>query len=222
MNRRRLRERAGAVLGGLAWLAFATVSHGRAEVSPAAPVETRTGNVLTWVVTLPTTAVASVLVRSLRDRGVPVNFIAFDRERPVNLPSRGLSVAAVLESLVRQDRAYGFVLVRGRIVIHPRDPKFFRLVTVPREAFTGIPQPEAARRYSLWLRGHVTGFASWAVPRPASTRENASAPSVTLSPRATVLDHFVEILGPDPSLTFTVSRGPPGGPRFGLERVSSP
>ena len=111
---------------------------------------------------------------------------------------------AFLNSLVAVVPEYAWTMASGRYVLHPRQDIW--RAPLPGAAFQG-PRLQTARAYVEFLRGAAPEMADLAPPLlkgdhaavlytdPVSIRASCSA-----------LQGLVDLLGPDPSMVFTIER----------------
>lgn len=137
---------------------------------------------------------------------VPVSLIDADRPSCVSFTLHNGTVRQVLDRLVSCDRQYCWRQVMGRLIVLPHtSPYDSRIVGV---RITDMPRMEAADAYIDHLNSHNVGFERLAGGvMLGDCTGSAYTTHVTLSPDATALEHFMQILAADRSLRFCLSRG---------------
>jgi hypothetical protein len=162
---------------------------------------------------------AARFVFALRENHrAPVSFIQAD-ERVDRLEAQPSDdVDAALHGLVSQAQAYRRTEQAGHLIIFPRAPVWDMSVTDVQ--ITDVPRLEAATKYIALVRTRVPGLSDLLEP---PMKGNPSAPiytqPVSLQPRGSVVQHFVQLLGSDRSVVFTVERLTSGARLFYFDRV---
>jgi hypothetical protein len=145
-------------------------------------------------------------VRGLRGAGgVPVNFIRADEEVEIGARPGGVGVDEALDWLVAQTARYRWDEIGGRYVLYPADDVWQSVVSGIE--IKDVPRLDAASLYTDAARAQVAALADLAGPvMKGDPRSHVFTDPVSLRPSATVLEHFVELLGDDERLAFTVER----------------
>ncbi|KRE82949.1 hypothetical protein ASG75_15525 [Rhodanobacter sp. Soil772] len=111
---------------------------------------------------------------------------------------------ALLNSFVAVVPEYAWTAVGSRCVLHPRQDIW--RASLSGKAFQG-PRLQTARAYVEFLRGTAAEMADLAPPLlkgdPAAALYTAT---VSIRENCSALQGLVDLLGPDPSMVFTVER----------------
>jgi hypothetical protein len=165
----------------------------------------------------------SELVLSLRaDFRIPISFIDAkvdtDKTGTLNLDLKNTTVADLLNRVVADIPVYRWEEIEGRLVLYPDVAKYKSRVHV-----TGISEMkriEAVNQYLSQLREQRPEFANLLGP---AIKGYPAAPlysePVSLHDDGTVLHHFVELLGNEPSTVFSIVITKAGPPMFVLDRI---
>lgn len=149
-------------------------------------------------------------VRELRAaHGAAVNFIQSDERIAIDCSLDNAEAAASLDCVVAQTDGYRWSRIEGRYVLYPNDLVWGSIVSGVDIADT--PRFEAAMRYAALIRERVAMLRNFGGPvLKGDPNSPVYTQRVSLSPSSNVLAHFVELLGADQRLTFTVERSPAG------------
>ena len=156
------------------------------------------------------------------ERKTPVSFILAEGERQVGIALGG-TVDEILGDLIAADPHYRLRSVNGHLVVYPAASIYDQTVVVPKAEFENLPWFKAAQGYTRWLAGHVPGFEKL-VPQKfnedLATKIPASAIEyVTLTPKATMVEHLAQLLGAYPRRVFTVAPAASGTPTLSFRVV---
>lgn len=134
-----------------------------------------------------------------------VSFFKAVQSPLVNVSVDEGTVEDVLNQIVGQNAAYRWAKVNNRIFVFPNEPKFQTVVGGLKIAGR---RADVAASYDHYLAAHVPGFKNLGGVFMADSNQARDDAPISLSPRATVLTHFTEILGGDPNVCFLVADGP--------------
>lgn len=144
--------------------------------------------------------------RLREEHHVPVSFVdAPDDDRTVRYDGSGDSLQELLVGLTKQAPSYRYEIVDGRLVVFPKDPKYdLRL------RLAGISKTErhsAAAEYVQQLKKQHAGFDRWYGPIAFGTNPDhwIFKETVSLRPVGRVIEHLVDLAGPNAELSFHVA-----------------
>lgn len=142
----------------------------------------------------------------LRREGVPLSFLERPEPSAIALDPGGeaKTLRSLLEREVRE-AGYDYEVIGDRLVVFPAGDLY--RTTVSNVRISGTPRLEATDRYLETLARDVPELGEWI---PPIMKGDPEAPiygeRVSLSARASVLEHLVELLGRDESLMFSLIR----------------
>lgn len=137
---------------------------------------------------------------------VPISSISDDLPVKVSVNVTAGTVEEVLNQIVRSAPNYQWRTVRGRIVVLPRTIKYDRQVSEIH--IVSAQRAEAAEKYLECLNARFGDFKDYTSGiLIGEFIHHRYTDQVTLMPDATVLEHFVQLLGTDYTLRFGLSRG---------------
>lgn len=145
------------------------------------------------------------LVEFLREkRKLAVNFVHFPNEHSVPI-LLGERVNDMIGQLETAGGEYRHRIINGRLVVYPASSALEDTVQLPAGQFQNVPRYSTRSAYVMWLREHYSAFATLQPPPSiGSVMGLATDEHISLTPRATVLQHLVELLGSNPQRVFTV------------------
>ncbi len=166
---------------------------------------------------------AGSLVELLRrEQHVPINFIRATSERAVRLSAGPDALGRVLDEFCARDAAYRYQVVGGRLILYPADSKYEEYISIPQALCGKTPRLVAAREYTKWLRVAVRGFEDLLYPGvKGDPRAHAYTDSVALQPSAQIIEHFVQLLGDDETLMFSIEPAASGKPIIALYSLAT-
>lgn len=151
----------------------------------------------------PTTYLLQTQDALLQRFHAPVSFIERDRPVRVNIDvSRG-TVQDVLDQFVKQNSGYRWEQVAGRVVVFRDQPEL--RAPVANVNIRSVPRFQALEQYCRLIgskRGTFAGLT--AAPIIGAMDGPMLTALVTLTPKATALRHFAELLGDDATLCFDI------------------
>ena len=149
-------------------------------------------------------------VRKLRAaHEVPVNFIQSDEKIGIDCSLDSAEAAVSLDWVVAQTDRYRWCRIEGRYVLCPNDPVWESIISGVDIA--DMPRFAATMRYAALIRERVAMLRNFGGPVLKGDSDSpVYTERVSLSPSSKVLSHFVELLGADQRLTFTIERSPAG------------
>lgn len=145
------------------------------------------------------------LVKLLREeRKLPVNSVYLPNEHPVPiLPTQ--PVSDMIGQLETESGEYQHRIINGRLVIYPLSSALEDTVQLPPGQFQNVPRFRTRSAYVVWLRDNHPAFSTLEPPLSIGTGTGAGTDErISLTPRATVLQHLVELLGNNPQRVFTI------------------
>jgi hypothetical protein len=161
----------------------------------------------------------SNFVRMLREgRRMPVSFIQANDWIDMIELKVGDHIEATLDMLVSQVPMYQWSKIVGHCVLYPRDVIWDAQISGAQ--ITNVPRLEAATRFVTQIRTTIPELSDLSEPPmmgdPLSPtyRQQVSLPST-----GSILQHLVELLGPDPQIVFTIERTRFGDRVLHFERV---
>lgn len=146
--------------------------------------------------------------------GTMISFVEAQDDLPVHVYLNNASVQELLESVVGLSPKYRYETILNRLVLYPRARMYQRVVTGIH--VEGLGRGEARDKYIKILRSRDPDFDDLGRmdftlhvgidgPDPVMTEP------VSLTPRARVIEHFVQLLGDDRGLVLTITyAGVPG------------
>jgi hypothetical protein len=144
------------------------------------------------------------VVQKLRnDLDIPLSFIEDEADEPINLPVVEQTLEDILRAIADRYQRYRCEVFAGRLVLRSSDPVFDVMISgvdlVEKDRFL------ARRAYIDYLRVFDQRFKDWYHPLIAMAGDSPIFyDQVTLSPRAPVVLHLVQLLGRDRALFFEV------------------
>jgi hypothetical protein len=161
----------------------------------------------------------SAVIQLLRDQQcAAVSFIGVARTRTISLDLHGVAVGEVLQEIAKWAPGYRAETINGRDVLYPATPPF--QTVLDGIEIRELPRVEACDRYLERLRKEVPAFADLAAPVVyGDSRHPIYSTKVSLRPRGRVIEHLVDLLGPDPNVYFEFDKAPSGVPALSFERV---
>jgi hypothetical protein len=163
------------------------------------------------------------LVQSLRaEHHVPISFIEAkidtNKSSVLNLDLNNSTVSDLLNQVVADLPAYCWEEIEGRLVLYPNAAKYKLQVHV--KGITNMKRIEAVDEYLSQLRAQQAEFADLLNPaiKGDDTAPLYSEP-VSLRESGAVLQHFVELLGNDPKVVFSIVATKAGPPMYVLDRI---
>jgi hypothetical protein len=139
----------------------------------------------------------------------PINFIQAGEDNPTTVDVVNGTVRDVLQQITSQNPRYYIREVGGRLILMPRNPLFDK--AVEGVGIANLPRLEAFRAYVATLKESLAGFEEIIDAAMIGNPEHSMAASpITLSPRASVLGHLVELLGTDDTTLFALQKCPGG------------
>jgi hypothetical protein len=158
-----------------------------------------------------------------RKYGVPVSFISVPNEKPQTVQFRDeeLTLREGLDQFVRSREAYTYSLVSDHLVVYPKSGPFKKVIGGV--DIRNTPRLDATVAFVEYLKRTDADFGNLIRP---GIRGYPWAPlytdRVSLPEEATVLEHFVALLGDDPNVMFSIVDGPrPDTRLFVLDQVKS-
>ncbi len=143
---------------------------------------------------------------------VPISFIQARHEKPVTLNISKGFVKDLLNQIVDQNSEYQWRQINNRIILFPNDPKF--RVVLKGVNIKQTPRLQAADQFIKYLKSHKVGFENLVgVGLAGDPRLPIFNDLITLSENATVLQCFLELLGKDTFVSFSIQQ---------INRESSP
>lgn len=150
------------------------------------------------------------LAELLHGQGVPVSIIQSPVDPTIDLDERRIGVQALLEKVVRMTGVYRLESIDGRLVLYPPTLPFDREMKAVR--IEGEPRFGAAVYYLRLVRERVPELPLIAGPGMATFGPTGYTPlyddPVTLKPDARIIDHLVQLFGPNRNLYFVVRKDP--------------
>ena len=136
-----------------------------------------------------------------------VSFVEAQDDPPVHIYLNNASVQELLEGVMGANPNYRYETILNRLVLYPRAPMYQRVVTGVH--VKGLGRKEAENKYVEIVRSRDPDFAD--LDRSKITLEigfGGPAPFLTepvsLTPRARVIEHFVQLLGDDHEHVLTI------------------
>ncbi len=137
-----------------------------------------------------------------REFDVPVSFIEHEADEPIALAAAERTVDEVLRTIADRYTHYFCEAFGDRLVLRTSDPLFD--VVVPGVDLVEEYQYPARHAYIDHLRAFDPRFENWQHAIYAITGGGPEQGRVTLSPRAPLILHLVQLLGRDRALYFVV------------------
>jgi len=161
---------------------------------------------------------ASEIVRALRQRyDVPINFIQANSELPLFFHVSEVTLVDLLDTIAASDPGYTTEIVDDRIILRAADTIYDALIESIN--ITSMPRLAAAHQYLQTVKEQKPDLADLLLPRRLGRRLSATyMDRVTLDPASRALDHFVQLLGDNRSLSFSIEQTASGNPMFGFYR----
>jgi hypothetical protein len=163
------------------------------------------------------------VVQSLRnDYHVPISFIDADADsvetQHISFVMNGVPVRNVLDKITSTLSTYKFQTVEGRIILFP-DTKKYQL-TMSGVEIRNTRRIDAVSRYISQLMRQYPVFGNLLTPpMKGDTASPVYQDEVSLRPNGTVLEHFIQLLGNDPKVVFSIVKTKAGAPMFLLDMV---
>jgi len=160
----------------------------------------------------------SEVARDLRKtHNLPISYIDQGGKQLITLNIKEASVRSLLQSLLARMPGTVCRVMAGHVVIYPDRPEFKALVA-------GVdvidkPRAIAAREYLEIASEQVDYFKDIDVLLGGIMESPMFEDQVSLSRKARVIDHLVQILGTNQSVFFVIDRAPVGGLYFSLGSV---
>jgi len=160
------------------------------------------------------------MIQELRDTtGVPVNVVESDEPVVVTWHVAGQDPVVALETLAAHTNAYRWRRVLGRYVVYPTAPEWES--EIARIRIVQVPRNEAALQYVAEVRSQLAALGDLVAGLiKGDPRSPVYTEPVTLSPRAPILQHLVELLGSNSQLAFTIERAKSGARLLHFEQVA--
>src|SRR6476661_1638454 len=157
----------------------------------------------------------SEAIRDLRNtHKLPISYIAQSGEQAINLSIKEVPVRSLLQNLMTRMPGNVCRVIAGHVVIYPDRPEFRALVT--RVDVTDKPRAVAAREYLEIAGEQVDYFKDIGILLGGNLESPMFEDQISLSRKARVIDHLVQILGSNQSVFFVIDRAPVGGLFFSL------
>lgn len=141
---------------------------------------------------------------------VPISFIEAEDGPRLTLDVAEGPLKGLLDKIVLQSPEYRYAVVGGRLVLYPNLPLYDAVVEGVQ--ITNLSRLEAGLAYALHLNREVPGFERLAGPVLKGAENSPVYKAVvSLSPRDTVLNHLVQLLGTDTTVVFSIRKTQSGG-----------
>jgi hypothetical protein len=145
-----------------------------------------------------------------RECGIPLSFIEHDSREFFSLPARAVTLDDFLRAAAERQGHYRCEILAGRLVFRSSDSTFDLIVS-------GVdlveePRLSAQNQYIDHLQDYDRRFESWAHPFWAGNPDSPVFDDpVTLTPRAPLVQHLVQLMGRDEFIFFDIpaARQPP-------------
>jgi FlgD Ig-like domain len=163
-------------------------------------------------------ATVSQIVQTLRKiYNLPINFIQAPRETPLYLGVFEGTVTGFLDAMTEQGTEYEYEFVDGRLFVYPSDPAYD--VEITDVHITALPRLSAAGEYVKLMREHVSELAElvppWVMGNP---RASLYQELITLEGTDRMMDHLIQLLGDDVSLSVSIQPTASGRPGLTFHR----
>lgn len=146
------------------------------------------------------------LVKKLREaQDMSLSFIEVKAEEPLSLPPKPMSLDELLREVAKRHEHYRCEIYNGRLVLRSSDPIFDVIVTGV--TIANKPRGSAQRAYVDHLRSFDERFKTWESPLIAIAGMGpwpTLTDPVTLTPRAPLVQHLMQLCGRDEAVYFDV------------------
>jgi hypothetical protein len=160
----------------------------------------------------------SEVARDLRNTyNLPISYIVQPGDQAMSLSIKEAPVRSLLQSLITRMPGNICRVIAGHVVIYPDRPEFKALVQDV--DIIDKPRAIAARRYVEIASEQVDYFKGVEILLGGNLASPMFEDQVSLSHKARVIDHLVQILGGNQSVFFVIDRAPVGGLYFSLGSV---
>jgi hypothetical protein len=152
---------------------------------------------------------------------VPVSFIEATSDQHVTFSIEKGTVRDVIEHVIAQSPEYRWMVVNERLVVYPDRPEYETTIVTGVD-LAEIPRLDAARQYIDHLKSETEAFEKLSgVVMKGEPGSPVYATIVSMSTQAPVISHFVEILGADPYLVFSIQSTQTGYFVFFFEEIKT-
>ena len=160
----------------------------------------------------------SEVIRDLSDtHNFPISYIVQPGDQTISLSMKNAPVRSLLQNLMTKMPGNVCRVIAGHVVIYP-DRREFKAI-VKDVDIADKPRAIAAREYIEFAGKQVDYFNDMGVLLGGNLESPMFEDQVSLSHKARVIDHLVQILGSNQSVFFVIDRAPVGGLFFSLGSV---
>jgi hypothetical protein len=157
-------------------------------------------------------ATISQIVQTLRRiYNLPINFVQAPRETPLYLGVFEGTVMGFLDAVTKQGTEYEYEFTKGRLFVYPRDPAYD--VEINDVRITSLPRLSAAGEYVKLIQEWIPDLAQlippWVMGNPKASLYQEP---VTIEGSGRILDHLIQLLGNDTSLSVSIHPTASGRP----------
>lgn len=148
--------------------------------------------------------VIKIVQRLEQQFNVPVSFIQAVQDNPTTINVVDGTAHDVLNQLLRQNPMYRVRQLKGRLILMPTGTQFD--TKIGGIAIKNVPREQATQNY-LAILSKQKGFEQVCGLAMAGSWTTIYTTPVTLARKAGVIEHFVELLGNDKLLYFSLHKG---------------
>ena len=157
-----------------------------------------------------------------RDHDVALCFISATQfaDTRIEFSIQKATLREVLNEVIGEIPALQYSEISGRFVLHPKETPYQTVATAT--GIQDLPRLEAAYQYARQVSQQVHGIDLVGPPILGDPTAPLYAEQVSLASRAPVLEHFVQLLGANPTAYFSVEQAPTGSHFLALGTVRAP
>jgi hypothetical protein len=136
---------------------------------------------------------------------LPISYIDHQSDsKPISLTTRKSTVALLLQAILARSPGSICQILNGHVIIYPNRPEFKMIVR--NIDIVNCPRGAAAKRYIESAKLQVAYFEDMDIILGGVLELPLLSDRVSLTSRASVIDHLVQILGRDESVFFNIRK----------------